>query len=429
MKNIILLTLISILLSASYIKSSIDDKKFLSKLDSYYEMDDFFKMKAAFEINKKNLSEKSTLYYSAMINHVFNKQEESNKNIDQLIKVYSDELSDTLLHQIFRAKLMNHVNLYEYADAAEASRIIVDNYSVLEDTADFSNLKNEWKIWNALSNVPKQNIIRESDSQIEMKRDKVGLMNISTLFGTDTVNFLFDTGANFSAITRSLAEKLQMEIMDVDFYVTAATGKEVKSDLAIAKEFRIANLTIKNAVFLVFDDEDLSFPQIEYYLNGAIGFPIIEALEELRFDSKGNIFVPQNPTPYEFNNLALNGLTPVLAVQYKNDTLNFNFDTGGNTTTLYHSFYEKYRSDIDSKYELQTFGSGSGGGVDEFSGYVIDSLSLEVGESMATIHSVRLHKESVYDKVESVHGNFGQDYIKQFDKMVISFKYSSVIFE
>ena len=49
--------------------------------------------------------------------------------------------------------------------------------------------------------------------------------------------------------------------------------------------------------------------------------------------------------------------------------------------------------------------------------------------SSAILHDVRLHKEGVFDIVESIHGNFGQDYINQFDKMIIRFKYTSLVFE
>ena len=46
----------------------------------------------------------------------------------------------------------------------------------------------------------------------------------------------------------------------------------------------------KNVVFLVLDDEDISFPQIEYYINGIIGFPVIEAMDEVRISKNNTIF-------------------------------------------------------------------------------------------------------------------------------------------
>jgi hypothetical protein len=262
-----------------------------------------------------------------------------------------------------------------------------------------------------------------------MHRDKVGLMNVQTIFEEDSIDLLFDTGANFSVITRSLAEKLQMEIIDAGFYVTAATGNKVSSSIAIAKKFYMENIEIKNAVFLVFNDEDLSFPQVDYYPNGAIGFPIIEAFEEMHIHNDGSIIIPQEAHAYSNNNLALESLTPIIAVMYKNDTLNFTLDTGGNTSTLYHSFYKKYANEIDSTYSKTNFSSASGGGKKEFEGYILDSLYIGVADQFTSIRSVRLHKDRIFGEEEKAYGNFGQDFIKQFNSMIISFKYASVVFE
>lgn len=431
MKNLI--TIIAAVFLLTLQSCSPDDKlsdpQLLSQLDSLYEADSFFKYKSTLELNKQNLEEKHLLYYAALSDFVFNHQAASIHDIDLLLANYRQELNDTLLTKIYRAKRMNHINNYEYSKAVEASQSLIENYQHVEDSADYAELLNEHKIWEALRDYPKQEISKKRDCVIPMKRDKVGLMNVITKIGSDTVNFLFDTGANFSVMTRSVANKYDIEIIEADFYVTAATGTRVACDLAVVEEIQIADIMVYHSVFLIMEDEDLSFPQIDYYPNGAIGFPIIEAMEELRFHRDGKIFVPETPTLYSFNNLALDGLMPVLAVNYNDDTLQFNFDTGASHTSFYSPFYLKYQEMIDQKYPLQTFSTGSGGGSKDFEGYVIDSINLAVANSQAFITNVRLHKDPLTLQEETVHGNFGQDYIRQFEEMIISFKYSSVVFK
>lgn len=429
MKNLILAFIVLLLFQNGISKEKTSDPLLILKLEMLYEEQNYFKLKALFTSNEEQLTRVHKLYFNALISHVFNKQESSNKFISELLKNNQNELSDTLLHTIYRAKRMNHINLYEYAEAAKASSILIEKYKHLEDTADYSNLKNEHNVWLALSETPKQEIIKSTDTKIIMKRDKVGLMNVETVFNMDTVNFLFDTGANFSVIKRSMVEDMKMQLIKADFYVAGSTGVKVLCDLAIAKEFTMSSITVKNAVFLVLNDEDFSFPEIDYYPNGAIGFPIIEALEELHFDREGNIVVPSIPIQYTYDNLALHGLMPVIAVQYKNDTLNFNFDTGASNTTLYKPFYDKYKTDIDSRYENKDFGAGSAGGIVKYNGYVVDTITFNIANSSAAIDEINLHTELVDEKVNAIYGNFGQDYIKQFDTMVLSFKYSSVLFE
>jgi len=405
------------------------DPQLLTQLDSLYKADSFFKYKYKLESNKEKLQQKHLLYYSALCNYVFNKQSASIRDIDLLLSHYKQELNDTILNKIYRAKRMNHINIYEYAKATEASKMLIDNFQHIEDSADYVELLNEHKIWKALSHSPAQSLEINKDCEIPMKRDKVGLMNVISNINGDSVNFLFDTGANFSVMIRSLANKLDIDIIDADFYVTAATGKRVACDLAIIKEIQIADIWVYNSVFLVMEDKDLSFPQIDYYPNGAIGFPIIEAMEELRFDHEGKIFVPTEPTAYSFDNLALNGLMPILAVNYLDDTLQFHFDTGASNTTFYSPFYNKYQKQIEQEYTLQTFSVGSGGGNKDFEGFIIDHIQLGVANSAATIDRARIHKNPLTHQTETMHGNFGQDYIKQFEQMILSFKYSSVVFK
>ncbi len=429
MKNLLKTLLFVFLLSCGNQIEQKSDPRLVNKLENLIETEDFFKLKAVYNENITKLSDKHSLYFRATINNVFNKAEESNKDIDIILANYQSSLNDTLLNKLYWRKILNHINLYEYEKAAKTSDYIQTNYLVLNDSSEVATLQNEIKIWKAIKNVPKQEIIKTDDATIPMTRDKVGLLNIDVAFGDSVKNVLFDTGANFSVIIRSLAEELGYQIIEADFYVTAATGKKVKSDIAIADELNIGGIILKNVFFLVIDDENLSFPQIDYYINGAIGFPVIEAMDEIRINEENQIFVPKNPVEYKYNNLALNGLMPIIAVEYKGDTLRLNFDTGAARTSLYSQFYKDYKNEIVNNYEKETFTSGSGGGMIDFEGYIINDVIFKVGDSETRLDSLRLHVENIGGEESNFHGNFGQDYIKQFDEMIMSFRYSSILFK
>jgi len=429
MKNLLKSLLFILLFSCGNPSDKTSDPQLVSKLENLIETEDFFKLKAVYNENIAKLSDKHSLYFSAIINNVFNKAEESNKDIDIILADYPTSLNDTLLNKLYWKKILNHINLYEYHEAAKTSDYIQTNYLALNDSSEVSTLQNEIKIWKALKDVPKQEIIKTDDATIPMTRDKVGLLNIDIAFGDSVKNVLFDTGANFSVMIRSLAEELGYQIIEADFYVTAATGKKVKSDITIADELNIGGIIFKNVFFLVIDDENLSFPQIDYYINGAIGFPVIEAMDEIQINKENQIFVPKNPVEYKYNNFALNGLMPIIAVEYKGDTLRLNFDTGATSTSLYPQFYKDYKNEIVNKYEKEIFTSGSGGGMIDFEGYIINDVIFKVGDSETRLDSLRLHVENIGGEESNFHGNFGQDYIKQFDEMIMSFKYSSILFK
>ncbi|WP_053992269.1 retropepsin-like aspartic protease [Mangrovimonas sp. TPBH4] len=414
---------------AQSVQKTLNDTKLTEELDSLIEVQDFFQLKKRYYSQKNNLNQENSLYYEAIILNRFNDLEASNSKIAELLNLETLHLNDTMFNRIYDTKLLNHVNLYQYKAAAATSAHILKNYRLVNDSAKIENLENELKIWTSLANIGPQEIIKSEDATIPMTKDKVGLFNIDVSISNKTYNYIFDTGANISVIKRSLVEELGLTYIESDFYVTAFTGEKVDSDLAIAKELNIGNLTFKNVVFLVLNDEDISFPQIEYFINGIIGFPVIEAMEEVRISKDNSIFTPKTAIDYKQNNFALDGLTPIIAVKYQNDTLSFGFDTGAKSTSLYAPFYRKYKEEIELHYTAQTFTSGSAGGIIEFEGYVMDSIPLSIGNSKTTLSSLQLHKNDIEADVDHFYGNLGQDFIKQFDEMIISFKYSSVIFK
>jgi len=429
MKKVYILIITStILINCGTQTGKISDERIFDKLNELVDIQDYFKLKEMFNSDKDKLSKEHTLYFSAIINNVFNNAEDSNKAIKKLINNPRYALNDTMLSKVYDTKLLNHLNLYEYDDAAKTSEFIQNNYNTFTDSADSEMYRNELNIWRALSTVPKQQITKTTDVTIPMVRDKVGLLNIDVTFGDTTLNLLFDTGANFSAIKRSLVDELGLNLIEADFYVTAATGAKVDSDIAIAEEFTIGDITFNNVVFLILNDKDVSFPHIDYYVNGAIGFPAIEALDEIKISKDNQIIVPKIPTDYGFNNFALDGLMPIIAGEYKGDTLRFHLDTGATNTSLFPQFHKDYKQEIEQSYQKETFQSGSAGGMFEFDGYIIPSLTLDIADSEAKLDSVRLHINYIGGEESNFHGNFGQDYIKQFDEMILSFKYSSVLF-
>ena len=105
------------------------------------------------------------------------------------------------------------------------------------------------------------------------------------------------------------------------------------------------------------------------------------------------------------------------------------FDTGAAFSSFYKPYYNKYSEKIDSTCEKHTYNIGGLGGSKEFTSYIIDSVNISVAESAATIRGTEVHTESLYKDPEKVYGNLGQDFIFQFDKMVISTSSASLFFE
>lgn len=386
---------------------------------------DYFQLKELYEQQKEEITQLDQWYFEAVLSSAFNQPTQSNHLISKYVN--SLDAKDSLSKNLLLIKLNNHIHLSQYANALEVNEAITQKYGTLLDSIEADDLKNTHKIWQALKDTPAQVVIKNQDVSLDVIKDKAGLSTVETKFENQVEHFVFDTGANFSVIQRSVAQELGMEIIDANFDVEAATGILVKSDIGIAKTMNLGAIELSNVVFLVFDDQALSFPAINYQIRGIVGFPVIRALEEIKFIKDQRIVIPNKPSNQQLHNLALDQYMPIVKGVYHGDMISLNLDTGAQQTSLYSRFYQKYRTDIDSNYTSTTLSTGGAGGMVELEGYLINDFQLKIGEGVATLDSVQLSKIKI-GNVDRLDGNLGQDFIKSFNTMTMNFKNSSIQF-
>ena len=292
--KMIVISLVFVLLSAckSSKNSEENDRKKIEYLNQLVANLDYFHLKEEFPKYRDRLSTPDNHYFQAIIESAFNNPNTSNKIIEKYLSENRDS-KDSNDIELLKTKLTNHIYLSEYAQALQVNEQLQTEYSNHLDSAEIEDLKNTNKIWKALINVPPQTLVKNGDVTLPITKDMAGLSTIPVKFPAKTLNFVFDTGANFSVIQRSVAIELGLRIIPSDFEVEAATGIEVKSDIAIVNKMELGDIVISNVVFLVFDDDALTFPSIDYYIQGIIGFPVIRALEEIQIKKTGELFIPK----------------------------------------------------------------------------------------------------------------------------------------
>lgn len=309
-----------------------------SSFESLYtqiKQKNFFKAREIFATTKKKLPSEYQYFTEAVLDNAFNKPKESNLKIEKL-EAEKSGLPDSLMLKIWRLKEDNCMKQYDYAGAKKAGNATLDQYAHLLTEEEKDDVKNTLKIWTALENVPQQRVSINGDTRLKMEKDVAGLKNLKINVGEDSMNFIFDTGANISTISASAAQRLKLEIIPADIDVDAITGKSIKANLAVCKKMILGNIVVENAVFLVFEDSALSFPQINYQINGILGFPVIEALKEVQLTQDDYFIVPEKETTINSSsNMAIDGLSPLIFIDGKH----FSFDTGADHTILYAPFY------------------------------------------------------------------------------------------
>ncbi len=397
------------------------------KLYDLYSSKKYFKFISQFKEveNSLNKNEKNicNVFYYSLINN----PAESEKYFIQDI-ISNTEIHDTIKRDLCTVSIFNNVWLGDYKKSVDYSKILLTSYSAYIKEKDKEDYENSLLMWEAMQGVGKQEVIRKDETKLNMKRDLAGLYNIPVTYNNETFDFVFDTGANFSTITESYAKKLDLVFSGGTIKVGAITGIKIDSRIAWAKSFFISNMEIKNALFLVLKDEDLSFAGGVYKINGIIGFPVIAEMGEVIISKEGELDVPLTPSVTNKNNLLIDGFNPLVEVDYKNNPMCFTFDTGAKTTMLYIPFLKDYEKEITSEYKLEDIKFGGAGGDIKVPGYNLKNVELKIADDKVVIPGLSLISESLKDKEEVFYGNLGQDFISKFDKMILNFKYMSIDF-
>lgn len=416
-------SLILLVIAINLIACNRNDEDTFREIYVLTEQNNFFKAKERYESNKEALSKTYQQFIEAILDNAFNKLEESEKKIDALINQKSN-IPDSIILQLYKVKYDNSVKLYKYKEAKNTAQIILNNYTNLLDDETKSSYENNLKIWTALENSPTQKVDIKKTTSLKIEKDIAGLSNLKVFANKEPFNFIFDTGANLSTTSLSVAKRSKMSIIPVDIEVGTITGIKVQAQLAVCDKLTMGDIDIFNVIFLVLPDETLSFPEVDYQIYGILGFPVIEALKEISITQNGDFIISAKESNFSgSSNMAMKELTPLIYINNKH----FTFDTGADETILYHAFYKESKKEIDENYQPKKIGFGGAGGNKEFDGYIID-YTFDVGGKQVKLDSINLLKEKITES-ETVYGNIGQDLIQNFNTMTINFNQMFIKFE
>lgn len=397
-------------------------------LDTLLARRHYFQLRTALQAPEyQSLPPVKKLYYEAFVKNFFHDLQASNKAIDRLLLHHRKEMTEKATVALLMKKIDNYVKLYQYREAYLTSRTLLTRFAKALNKEQADDVANSAIIWEGLQNTPPQSVTVERDTRIPYVRDIAGLINIPVQFADSSFQFIFDTGANLSVISESYAKKAGLTLLNKFFKVKAITGLEIDANLSVAKEFRIGDITIRNAVFMVFPDSALSLAGGRYVIRGIIGFPVIEQLQEVHIvkssgDEKPSITVPKKPTHSSIGNFGMDELIPVINIGVNDDTLAFTFDTGAQTTILNAPYFRKYKKDIETNGKPITMHTGGAGGSVESAAYQLPVTRFTVSNETVSVPELSVKTATAESKDGFYFGNLGQDVMYQFKEMIINFK-------
>ena len=417
MKKIITFLLVLISLLATGQSNVSKSQNIADEIDKLLTHQYYFAARDLYNSQYKQLSQFQQLKAGAVLDNVFNHPDASNLKIEQLFKNYNELLADSVKYSLLETKQNNHSKLYEYKQAYATIDEILKKYSRLYKKSDIDDYKNTQKIWKVLSDQPKQQVLILGNTDMKIIKDEAGLSNLEVTKDTVSIPFIFDTGANFSTVTESTARKLGMTVFDSLIDVTSITGNKIKAHMAICPVFKLGNIQVNNAVCIVFPDKELAIPQIDYQINGILGFPVIEAMKEVQITKGGDFIVPKTRTTNPEQNMAIHNFVPVINIEGET----YSFDSGADQTMLYNVYYKRHKAEIAAKYREEKLSFGGAGGLTTKRGFMIKFEPLISGKKIK-LNSVMVFLENIKEEENYLSGNIGQDIIRKFEKMTLNFE-------
>lgn len=421
--SLVIIKVLIVLLSSCSIQTP--DKKTDVELNQLLEQRSYFKLAEQFEKNKAKLTDDRALFYNAFIAKAFGKQKESNQYIETIFEKHKNQFNDTLLVKLLDLQAANYLHLNNYKKSAEIYNSILNKYTKILDSTDINNYKNVANLFGAFSDTKPQIMHKHGLVRIASYRNTFNHLMTPTKSNGVTADFIFDTGANLSTIAESQAMKMGFKIFEKKVSIGSSTKTDVNSKLAVADSLYVGNILFENVAFIVMPDDQLTFPDIGYEIKGIIGFPIIYNLEEVHLHKDGSITIPSEPKKSFIKNMVLEGLNPIVQLKSDKENLLFTLDTGAKTSELSFKYYKNNKAKVKKNGKFETNKRGGAGGQSDVKEYVLSDFPITIGSKSTKLEEIPVTLEE-YEFNKYFDGNLGQDVFKQFNTLIINFKYMYV---
>lgn len=370
------------------------------------------------------------LIYRAFLNNAFGKLSESDSLINKLFNDCQN-IPDSMRYFLHELIIDNNTKRSNYPKVLETYRLLesVDSdYITKQKKPAYRNMITLYDPLKAKS--PLRIIKGKEYHYIPFHKNGMGHYVLPVSHNDITDNFVFDSGANMSVITESMADSMNMKILESGLVnVGTSIDGTVKAKIAFADQLNLGDLLVENCAFLVLPDSILTFKEVNYKIKGIIGYPVMREMGEMIISKQGVMSIPPLPIYKRKSNLFMDGLSPILKAKYKNETIQLLFDTGSTGTQMYASFYKKYDSDTKRYGDLTTINIGGAGGSTRVTCFAWKDFPLTIADYNIQLPLVHVLITPLGLKRNVSDGVIGQNMADEYEDMIINFKDMYVTFD
>jgi clan AA aspartic protease (TIGR02281 family) len=258
-----------------------------------------------------------------------------------------------------------------------------------------------------------------------------GNMFIPVAVNDKPAQFMIDSGATISMITRSEARRLGLTIQNagsaaVKLY--GATGAQVGFQIAIAARLSIGSLHLANVAFLVLQDNQLNFPT---GYCGTLGLPVLLVLKTIRWWKNGTFEFgfPSCEGDLRRANICFDGAEPMTQVDCAGRQITMTLDTGNGRTIFGPVFARKFPELIGNSAQRTSIQVNGVSGSALFEAIDLPFAKLRVGGLDTVLRSAYVLLQETTPNSGWLCGRLGMDTLNQATRVSIDFNNMNLILE
>ncbi|MGL5318278.1 MAG: aspartyl protease family protein [Bacteroidales bacterium] len=369
-------------------------------------------------------------FYRAFIYNAFGKLKSSDSLIQNIFATNREELPDSMKYLLYELLIDNYIKESKYKDALTYYKKLA---AVSDDPITASKKEaylNMAQLYQALANTPPLNVNKENKIHyIPFHRNGMGHFVVPVSRNQVTQNFVFDSGANISVVTRTMAKQMNIKIFDkYSLSIGTSTEQNIQAGVGYAEEILIGNLIVNHAIFLVVADEQLTFNEVNYKINGIIGYPVMREMGEMIIGREGSLSIMPQSSYQDVNNLFMDGLSPILQTKFQGEDIQMLFDTGSTGSQLFRRFYLRYMLQTQSNGNKTQINIGGAGGIVLVNCYSWKKFPVTIAGKEIRIPLVHVITDEMGNNNKVADGVIGQNVVNLFDEMVLNLKDMYLIF-
>ncbi len=292
---------------------------------------------------------------------------------------------------------------------------------LMASNPDAPGIEDAAGLFSVFAKHPPQTLARPGPVAVTASIINGGVFVPITINGV-AATYLVDTAASISRLSGAEARRAGLQIERVvTRSVDEETGAPIYMRLAVADTLSIGALELRNVAFMVVNDDEKPFSDLQEGQRGALGLPVLIALRNIRWNASGRFeaALPLTAKGTPRQNLCFDGLTPLTEVAFGKDAFSLVLDSAAAATELWPFFAHQFPALLKTGKAGTERVAGVKGRV-QIPTVQLSSVDLRIGGRVVPVGPVKVMEQSV--EPLWYHGRLGNDVLSKASRVTIDFQ-------